>query len=62
MKTDCTATTTGLCGNCMNPLQYREEKQTDWIEVICSDCGQLNKLSQIRHQQSKKEEAEKTWR
>lgn len=62
MKTDCTASPTGLCGNCNHPLQFKEEKQEDWIEIICKECGQLNSLSQIREQQSKTQEEKTTWR
>jgi ribosomal protein S27E len=44
------------CGNCGNDLEINpvEKPETDWVKVVCSNCGNIENISMIRASSSLK--------
>ena len=50
MKSDCNITPEGKCLECgqINPLNFPEKPNIDWVKVVCSNCGGVDYISAVR--------------
>jgi len=45
------------CGECgeINPLNFPEKPNIDWVKVVCSNCGEVDNVSAVRSFSKSKE-------